>query len=106
MLIDGHLRAETAPDAIVPVLILDVSEAEADVLLLTLDPLAAMAETDRGNLEALLASVPVSDPGVSALLARLAEDNGITPPAFEPVEEQSRLDRLVKTKCPGCGLEL
>ena len=40
MLIDGHLRAETAPDMMVPVLVLDVTEEEADKLLLTLDPLA------------------------------------------------------------------
>ncbi len=40
-LIDGRLRAETTPDATVPVLVLDVTEAEADKLLLTLDPLAA-----------------------------------------------------------------
>src|SRR5919201_2122671 len=46
MLIDGHLRAETTPDAVVPVLVLDVDEAEADKLLATLDPLAALAETD------------------------------------------------------------
>src|SRR5579871_623440 len=39
-LIDGHLRAETSKDALVPVLILDVSEGEADKLLATLDPLA------------------------------------------------------------------
>ena len=43
MLIDGHLRAETTPDAVVPVLVLDVDEAEADKILLTHDPLAAMA---------------------------------------------------------------
>lgn len=30
MLIDGHLRAETTPDMLVPVLVLDVTEAEAD----------------------------------------------------------------------------
>src|SRR5277367_1114518 len=41
-LIDGHLRAETTPDAIVPVLVLDVTEEEADKLLLTIDPMAAM----------------------------------------------------------------
>src|SRR5450759_985131 len=56
-LIDGHLRAETTPDAIVPVLILDVTEAEADMLLLTLDPLAALAESDPESLKALLAQV-------------------------------------------------
>src|SRR5271163_3661464 len=45
-LIDGHLRAETTPNAMVPVLVLDVTEEEADKLLLTLDPLAALAEAD------------------------------------------------------------
>src|SRR5215469_15065977 len=46
MLIDGHLRAETTPEMMVPVLVLDVTEEEADKLLLTLDPLAGMAEAD------------------------------------------------------------
>ena len=47
MTIDGHLRIEeTDPDAIVPVLILDVDEAEADKVLATLDPLAALAQAD------------------------------------------------------------
>lgn len=50
-LIDGHLRAETTPDAIVPVLVLDVTEQEADKLLLTLDPLAAMAESDAERIK-------------------------------------------------------
>jgi hypothetical protein len=35
VLIDGHLRAETTPDQEVPVLILDVDEAEAAKLLAT-----------------------------------------------------------------------
>ena len=30
VLIDGHLRAETTPDVMVPVLVLDVDEAEAE----------------------------------------------------------------------------
>ena len=33
-----HLRAETTPNQGVPVLVLDVTEAEADKILLTLDP--------------------------------------------------------------------
>ena len=32
-LVDGHLRADTTPDQEVPVLVLDVTEAEADKLL-------------------------------------------------------------------------
>ena len=46
ILVDGHLRAETTPASMVPVLVLDVTEEEADKILLTLDPLAAMAEAD------------------------------------------------------------
>jgi ParB-like chromosome segregation protein Spo0J len=46
ILIDGHLRAGIAADDEVPVLILDVTAAEADKILATLDPLAAMAEPD------------------------------------------------------------
>src|SRR3954471_4400870 len=49
-LIDGHLRAETTPDMEVPVLVLNVTPEEADKLLATLDPLAAMAGA---NAEAL-----------------------------------------------------
>jgi hypothetical protein len=45
-LIDGHLRAEHDPEAQVTVELVDVTEDEARKLLLTLDPLAALAETD------------------------------------------------------------
>src|SRR3954454_19647745 len=50
MLIDGHLRVETLPDAEVPVLVLDVTEAEAAMLLATFDPLGAMADADEDKL--------------------------------------------------------
>lgn len=74
MLIDGHLRAETTPDAIVPVLILDLDEAEADKLLATLDPLAGMAETDGAKLDALLAGVKTDSAALGAMLAGLAAE--------------------------------
>jgi hypothetical protein len=47
-LIDGHLRREL-PEMLVDVEILDLSDAEARTLLLSIDPLAALAET---NVEA------------------------------------------------------
>jgi hypothetical protein len=71
-LIDGHLRAATTPDAIVPVLVLDVTEVEADKILLTLDPLAAMAESDGEQLKALLLSVRTDNAAVEELLRRTA----------------------------------
>jgi hypothetical protein len=71
-LVDGHLRAETAPDAIVPVLVLDVTEKEAAKLLLTLDPLAALAGTDQAQLTELLATTEFANPQLDALLTGLA----------------------------------
>ena len=44
-LIDGHLRRDLDPDMEVDVEILDVNEKEARALLLSIDPLAALAET-------------------------------------------------------------
>jgi hypothetical protein len=70
-LIDGHLRAETTPDAVVPVLVLDVTAAEADKILLTHDSVAAMAETDHEQLTALLADAEFISPEVNELLAGL-----------------------------------
>lgn len=67
ILIDGHLRAETTPGQEVPVLVLDVTEKEADKILATLDPLSGMAETDEMLLQSLLNDIE-SDEGMSGLL--------------------------------------
>ena len=76
-LIDGHLRAETVGDTAVPVLVLDVDEAEADKLLATLDPLAALAGVDTQRLEDLLATVETDSEALQEMLDGLAEDAGI-----------------------------
>src|SRR6202165_2827571 len=46
-LIDGHLRREMDPDMEVDVEVLDVNEEEARALLLSIDPLAALAESQQ-----------------------------------------------------------
>jgi DNA modification methylase len=79
MLIDGHLRAETTPDAVVPVLILDVNDEEADLILTTLDPLASMAETDSNNLESLLAQTEIESKELRELLESLLDKHEIEP---------------------------
>ncbi len=107
MLVDGHLRAETTPDQEVPVLILDINEAEADKLLLSLDPLAALAETNAVALDALLREVDTGSEGLQQMYADMAEAAGVVPPDFEPAtaDEQSRLDQKAKATCPECGHE-
>jgi DNA modification methylase len=76
-LIDGHLRLSELADAEIPVLVLDVTEAEANKLLVTLDPLAAMAEMDAQRLDALLREVETGDQALAAVYTDLAEQAGI-----------------------------
>lgn len=77
MLIDGHLRTETITDALIPVLVLDVNEAEADKILATLDPLAAMAESDPVKLDALMREIDTGSEELQQMLAELAEEAGL-----------------------------
>jgi len=77
-LIDGHLRAETlsakAADTEVPVLVVDLTAEEADLLLAVHDPIGAMAETDAELLSELTDSLEVQNTEISELLADLLKD--------------------------------
>jgi len=77
MLVDGHLRAEVTPDVEVPVLVLDIDEAEAAKVLATLDPLAAMAEADAVKLDELLRDIDTGSEALQGMLAELAKDAGL-----------------------------
>jgi ParB-like chromosome segregation protein Spo0J len=107
-LVDGHLRvalAEQHAEPSVPAVWVDLDEAEETLILATLDPLSALAETNADALAALLAETSTDDDALAGLLANLARDAGITPPDFEPVgiDEQGRLDEKAKVVCPECG---
>lgn len=81
-LIDGHLRVTLAMrrnEPAIPVLYVDLDEAEEALILATLDPLAAMAATDAEQLDALLREVTTGEAAVRAMLAELAEGAGIVP---------------------------
>jgi len=86
MLIDGHLRAETIGEDTVPVLILDVDEAEADKILATLDPLAAMADSDAVKLDDLLRNIDTGSEALQKMIAATAEQAGLYKENSEPVE--------------------
>jgi DNA modification methylase len=87
-LIDGHLRAETLGDGEVPVLVLDVDEAEALKLLATYDPLSAMAEADPAILDDLLREVETANEALRKMLDELAEESGVPDAAKEIVEDE------------------
>jgi DNA modification methylase len=78
-IVDGHLRRSIDPDLVVPVLVLDVDEAEADKLLATLDPLASLAVADPEPLAALLASIETRSEELRRLFADLAAGAGVQP---------------------------
>ena len=92
MLIDGHLRAATVADAVVPVLVLDVNEAEADKLLATLDPLAAMAASDAAKLDALLRTVDTGSDALQQLIAATADAAGLYETLDAPADDAAEAE--------------
>jgi len=106
-LIDGHARAEVTGEGTMPILVLDVTEEEANKILLTFDPVGAMAGADAVKLEELLTDVHIDNAPVNAMLDEMAKNVGIVVPAFEPVgiEQQGKLDEKQKLFCPNCGHE-
>lgn len=80
---DGHLRGSEVADYIGDVAILDITDAEAELLLVTADPIAALAEQDAEKLEELLRDVNTGDAALQQMLADMAEGVGIVPPDGE-----------------------
>lgn len=70
-LFDGHLRKVLDPDEEWTFAITDLNDAEADKMLLVLDPLAAMAEMNKARVLELNERVNTDDLAVRELLRRL-----------------------------------
>ena len=98
MLIDGHLRREATPDSVVPVLVLDINEAEADKMLATLDPLAAMAERDGDALRNLIQSLDVESVAVNEMLQGLLEEGGDIGNGSESGSDQVLMEQAIQLK--------
>jgi len=82
--VDGHLRVSLAisrQEATVPVVYVELTPDEERLVLATLDPLAAMATTDRDMLAELMAGIESQGAGIADLLAGVAEANRLPIPA-------------------------
>ncbi len=90
-LIDGHLRAEHDPEALVTVELVDVAEDEARKLLLTLDPLAALAEADARAAAELARLVATDSEVLDSLWQSLAADEA---------RARDELERQSEPACP------
>jgi DNA modification methylase len=79
-IVDGHLRVEVAlrrGEPTVPVLYVDLSEAEEKVVLAAIDPIGGLAETDHGILDALLEGLQTGDDDLDAFLRSLQSEQPV-----------------------------
>jgi DNA modification methylase len=88
--VDGHLRVELAlsrNEPTVPVTYVELTAAEEQLVLATLDPLAAMATAEKTQLEALLAGLTPEVDVLAALLRDIGEEHGIRKPVLGDPDE-------------------
>lgn len=105
-LLDGHLRRKMHPDEIVEVEVLDVTDDEARKLLLSLDPLAALAEYDPDTLDELRSLTETDSESLHNLWQSLDADSEEARCAWEQPEEsgprppaKSREQYLILIEC-------
>ena len=88
-LIDGHLRvtlADRAGEKTIPVTYVDLTEKEEAEILATLDPIGAMAATDKQKLDELLRDIDTGNEEVMKMLENMAAREGLLPP-IDPSKE-------------------
>ncbi len=76
-LIDGHERKADFGEATWPVLITDLCDEEADLLMASLDPIGAMATANKTKLDSLLHQVQSGSAGLQSMLDGLAKQHGL-----------------------------
>jgi hypothetical protein len=87
-LIDGHLRQSMDPDMELEVEVLDVNDEEARKLLLSLDPLAQLADYDHRCLQELQSSTQSTSNTLNALWAGVrARDAAVVRQVHEQVDK-------------------
>ena len=96
-LVDGHLRVELAAshgETSVPAVWVDLSDDEERLILATLDPIGALAETNRDALGSLLGDLAERGDALGAMLAGLAAS--VTPTLPTPGEQT---EPVLKSEC-------
>jgi hypothetical protein len=86
-LVDGHLRCQLAArkgEKEIPVKYVDLSEEEEALVLATIDPIAAMAATDKGKLDELFTSIQSDNAEVNKMLDEIAEKEQLHQQRKEP----------------------
>jgi len=115
-IVDGHARVgmavERKEDAI-PVVYVELTEDEERLVLSSLDPIGTLAESSKGALEALLATVSTGEAALQELVSNVAENAGlldnsehvgdnmytqkVESPIYEPSGEQPTIASLANS---------
>lgn len=101
--VDGHLRLDLAlqnHEKLVPVKIVDLTEEEEAAVLATLDPISAMAKTNKEALRAILTMATSQNDRMRQLLEQMRTKAGAMPSGtrkefqYEPVETDIKVGEL------------
>lgn len=87
LLLDGHLRKDLALDTVLPVIVVDLNEEEADLFLASFDPVGEMAKASHEALARLVASTWVPEDLLQELHRRFPPEGpglGLTDPESIP----------------------
>lgn len=106
--IDGHARITIAMRSGVeelPVEYVELSEDEEKKALLFLDPISAMAASDKTKLDELMQQVQSDDERVQEMIAGLAEREGIAYGAEPPEDVEPQIDKAEELRVKW-GVEL
>lgn len=122
-IVDGHLRVTMAlreGQPLIPVTYVELTAEEEAQALLSLDPIAAMAASDRDKVDELLRMVNTDNEQVMKHLADFAAENKLDWGQPEQVDAEPQIDRAAElaekwgtktgdlwgmgkiTKCPKC----
>jgi len=98
-LVDGHLRCQVAArngEKTIPAVYVDLTPEEESLILATIDPLSAMAATDKQKLDDLLHAVQSDDARVQEMMSGLAEREGLEFGKQEPADAEPQIDRAAE----------
>jgi len=103
-LVDGHLRCQLAAREgakTIPVKYVDLSEDEEALVLASIDPIAAMATTDREKLNELFQSINSDNENVQRLISEIAEKElqVYFPPEEKQKEPELKADHYIEIYC-------
>jgi hypothetical protein len=93
-LINGHMRAGLSPDSEVPVLVLDVTEEEADKLLATFDPVSSFAVTNKEKLKSLLDTLRINNHDMRHALSSMAADTRNPNQSVKAIQRKQQAEQI------------